>query len=287
MSSKTPSRDKLKLFFFILILPVIILGEFIRYLHRVGPYSVDITGLDLIQGYIRTTDNKKIAVKYTANYDRCVILVHGYLSSSKRAIMKYHDLLPNKGYDLIAVDFRNHGLSSLSLPVTAGYYEKNDVMSVIKWSKLNWKKSYVIASSLGAYAAGYALADLPVQDHPDAVILESFGVDIKIGTRNTLVAFYKFPRLFASLITIYAHIRSPIMFERNVILDLKKIENKIPLLIGHGELDQIYSPNLIQTLMKRRLSNDVNFIRIPNVGHSKLWKSDIFRDAIVNFFDKY
>ncbi|MHA2339658.1 MAG: alpha/beta hydrolase family protein [Candidatus Hodarchaeales archaeon] len=278
------SRNNYKLLFLIFIVPVIIIGELIRALHRVGPYTIKNTELTWKQGYVRTKDNKKIAVKYTDKYDKCVLLIHGYLSSSKRSIMKYHDLLPKYGYDIIAVDFRNHGLSSISLPITAGYHEKNDIMSVIRWSKLKWKKTYLIASSLGAYASGYAFADMSVLDLPNAVVLESFGVDIKVGTRNTLMAIYRFPEKLASIITIYAHLRRPIMFERNVINDLKKVENRIPIMIAHGHNDIIYPPQIIQNIMKKRLSSEIKFIQIPNAGHSELWRIDKFRDAILNFF---
>jgi pimeloyl-ACP methyl ester carboxylesterase len=278
------SRNNYKLLFLIFIVPVIIIGELIRALHRVGPYTIKNTELTWKQGYVRTKDNKKIAVKYTDKYDKCVLLIHGYLSSSKRSIMKYHDLLPKYGYDIIAVDFRNHGLSSISLPITAGYHEKNDIMSVIRWSKLKWKKTYLIASSLGAYASGYAFADMSVLDLPNAVILESFGVDIKVGTRNTLMAIYRFPEKLASIITIYAHLRRPIMFERNVINDLKKVENRIPIMIAHGHNDIIYPPQIIQNIMKKRLSSEIKFIQIPNAGHSELWRIDKFRNAILNLF---
>lgn len=280
----TSQDHNLKVLFFMFIIPLIIFGELIRVLHRVGPYRLKSNLLQVRQGFVRTRDRKKIAVKYTDNFDVCVILIHGYLSSSKRSIWKYHDLLPKNGYDIIAVDFRNHGLSSLSLPVSAGYYEKNDIMSVIRWSKSKWTKTYIIASSLGSYAVGYALADLSDSDFPDAVILESFGVDIKIGTRNTLMAFYKFPQKLASIITIYAHLRSPIMFERNVINDLKTVQDRIPILIAHGEADVIYPPKLIQGIMRKRLSSKVKFVRISKYGHSELWQDDKFRNAILKFF---
>ncbi|MCE7737080.1 MAG: alpha/beta hydrolase [Candidatus Heimdallarchaeota archaeon] len=283
MTSKSLNSNS-KLMFFIFLIPLIIFGELLRVLHRVGPYKLKQNYLQMHQGFIRTRDRKKIAVKYTDDFDVCVILIHGYLSSSKRSIWKYQELLPKNGYDIIAVDFRNHGLSSLSLPISAGYYEKNDIMSVIRWSKNKWSKTYIIASSLGAYAAGYALADLNDQELPDAALLESFGVDIKIGTRNTLMSIYKFPKMLASAITIYAHLRTPIMFERNVINDLSEVQSKIPIMIAHGQSDVIYPPNIIQTIMRKRLSSDVKFLLISKFGHSELWQDDKFKHAILDFF---
>ncbi len=286
MTSKLPVYN-LKLLFFIFLLPVIILGEFMRVLHRVGSYEIKQSMVQVNQGYVRTRDNKKIAVKYSNEFDKCVILIHGYLSSSKRSIMKYEKMLFDNGLDFVAIDFRNHGLSELSLPVSAGFYERFDVMSVIRWTKQKWNKTFLLASSLGSYAAGYALADLSEEELPDAVILESFGVDIKIGTRQTLIEFYRFPSLFASLITIYAHLRSPIMFKRNIILDIQKIEGILPIMIAHGTKDKIYPPKLIQTLMKKRLSSQISFIQIHGAEHSQHYLSSKFNEAILNFISNY
>lgn len=284
MSWKFPYNN-LKLMFFIFIIPVIILGEFIRVLHRVGSYEIKQSTVQVSQAYVRTSDNKKIGVKYTNQFDKCVILIHGYLSSSKRSIMKYEKILFDNGLDFVAIDFRNHGLSTLSLPVSAGYYERLEVMSVIRWTKRKWTKTFLLASSLGSYAAGYALADLSKEELPNAAILESFGVDIKIGTRQTLIEFYRFPYLLASMITIYAHIRSPVMFKRNVIHDIQKIEGTLPILIAHGTKDKIYPPKLIQAIMKKRFTSQISFIQIPDAEHSQLYLSNKFKDAIINFFN--
>ena len=177
-----PSKAKIKILFFLFLVPTIILSEFIRILHNVGSYTLpDIINQAKI-AYIRTSDQKKIVVNYTDRSDRVVIAVHGYLSSSKRSFKKYGNILLQNGFDLIAVDLRNHGLSELSLPISAGYNERLDVIATLKWAKTKWTKVHIIGTSMGAYAVIYALADLSQTEIiPNSVILESFGIDLKIG----------------------------------------------------------------------------------------------------------
>ncbi len=267
-----------------MIIPVIILGEFIKILHRVGPYSIQQNGLDIKQGYLRTLDNKQISVKYTKNYDRCVILVHGYLSSSKRSILKYSEKLSKSKIDFVAVDFRNHGQSSLSLPISAGFYEKLDIIAVMKWVKNEWNQYHVLSTSMGSYATIYALSDLEQKYQPKSIILESFGVDSKLGTRDTLTLIYKFPYLLSSLVTSYAHFRSPYMFTRDVRQDIQKI--KVPILIAHGEKDRIYSSVTIQSILKRILPSKTQYLTIKGSGHSELWRTKKFQTAITEFFSE-
>lgn len=57
-----------------MIVSVIIIGELIRVLHRVGPYKIKETWLPANQAYVHTSDNKKIAIKYTKKFEKCVIL---------------------------------------------------------------------------------------------------------------------------------------------------------------------------------------------------------------------
>ena len=67
------SKNEIQFVFFLLIVPVIVLGEFIKVLHRVGNIKIPQNDLDIKQGYVRTTDGKKISIKYTRKFDRCVI----------------------------------------------------------------------------------------------------------------------------------------------------------------------------------------------------------------------
>lgn len=278
------SKNKLKLLFFLMIVPVIILGEFIKILHRVGPYSIQQVGLDVKQGYIRTRDSKQISIKYTKNYDRCVILVHGYLSSSKRSILKYSENLSKNKIDFVAIDFRNHGQSSLSLPISAGFYEKLDMIAVMKWVKREWNQYHILSTSMGSYTTIYASSELDQKYQPKSIILESFGVDIKLGTRDTLTLIYKFPYLLSSLVTSYAHLRSPYMFERDVRKDIQKI--KVPMLIAHGGKDRIYSSITIQAILKKILPSKTQYITIARSGHSELWRAKQFQNLIIEFFNK-
>ncbi|MFV2014768.1 MAG: alpha/beta hydrolase, partial [Candidatus Heimdallarchaeota archaeon] len=185
MIQKPISAIRMKIMFFILILPIIIFGELLRLLHRVGPYSLHNSNLDPKRGFIRTSDGKTICVNYTDKSDQVAIVIHGYMSSSRRSYMKYADFLSKNNIDIVAMDFRNHGLSSLSLPISAGYYERFDVIATLKWAKSKWDKVHIIASSMGAYSVVYALADQSESQLPTSIILESFGTDLKVGTRNT------------------------------------------------------------------------------------------------------
>ncbi|OLS26069.1 MAG: hypothetical protein HeimC2_16910 [Candidatus Heimdallarchaeota archaeon LC_2] len=195
--------------------------------------------------------------------------------------MKYSHILTENKFDFIAVDFRNHGQSSLSLPISAGFYEKLDLISVLKWAKREWKQVHILSTSMGSYATIYALADIDDQYQPNSVILESFGVDIKIGTRDTLAFLYKFPFLLSSLITSYAHLRSPHMFVRDLRQDLKKI--KIPLLVAHGDKDRIYSSLTIQLILRKILPSETQYITINGVGHSELWRNKKFQEVLFKF----
>lgn len=271
---------QLKLLFVLFIIPITILSELLRniFISRYPTY-----GPEFKQTAIRSSDGVTLAIHHTHKYQRAVLVVHGYLSSSKRSIQKFGDIVLEHNYDIVAVNVRNHGPSGLSLPITGGYSERTDIRATLKWMQTNWKEVYVIGSSMGAYSSIYALAELPERYYPKGVVFGSFG-HIKNGMVSTFTDEFTVPAELSMLLVTYIQIRAPMMFERDIRKDLNSFVDKIPTALAHSTHDKLYPIEQVQPWLQRKVTQ-AKYWTVPNQPHSELWRDDEYRQNVIAFFN--
>lgn len=285
----TTNRTFLKILFVITLIPVILLTEFIRYFHGVQFHPPP-------PGYflktLTTSDDKKIALTYSGNnHNRALLLIHGYLGSTYNQICSNLEFFNQLDMDIIALDLRNHGNSQLSLPISGGYYERLDVLAAIEWINKSWDDYVILASSMGVYSTVFALqdlnqsSDLTEYELPTKIILESFGVDVKIGVINLFTTYIYFPQVLSTILAIYMELRFPELFKRDVVEALTSIN--VPALIAHGKREQIYPPAIIHPIIRKSRLHATTYVIIPRVEHSKLWPNDFYQQQFLNFLRSY
>ncbi len=131
--------------------------------------------LDKRQFQIHSKYGYKLNCKwFDNNSNKTVIIVHGYTVNNATSL-RYFEMYYNKGFNVLLYDHRYHGDSGGSY-TSMGYYEKDDLQEVIKWTKEQQKRTnYVVihGESMGAsttllYAALEDKVDLLVVDCPYA-----------------------------------------------------------------------------------------------------------------------
>lgn len=109
--------------------------------------------------------------RVSTNFGAEIIVVHGHGSSSLRDEGGCSPLrfavkpLLCAGFNVLAIDVRNHGHSSDAKPVTIGWQESEDVLSGIDWllneRNATHSRIFLWGMSMGAATVGYAAAQDP------------------------------------------------------------------------------------------------------------------------------
>lgn len=102
----------------------------------------------MIEKFLKTTDNVKIAINHYINSnDEVVILCPGWFMTKDSAVFKKMSKDFTGYYDVITMDFRGHGKSGGFYTFTSN--EEKDLDAVIDFAKSIYKKIYLCGFSLG------------------------------------------------------------------------------------------------------------------------------------------
>lgn len=111
----------------------------------------------LLIGILMTQDGQRISYEHsTGHHDRVVIIAHGFYNSKDAVLLQKlkDDLLDE--YDVFMFDFRGHGRSSGLFSWTSD--EGNDLKAVLDYLKGRYRKTGIVAFSMGASVAINVLA---------------------------------------------------------------------------------------------------------------------------------
>jgi len=267
--------------FYLLLIPIIIFGEIIRYIHGINPHPAP-EGFSLHE--LTTKDGKRITISSSRpEKSHVVLIVHGYLGSTYHLIQMNISFITKirSKFDIVALDLRNHGNSQLSLPISGGYYERYDVITALRYCQQNWEDVTLIASSMGVYSSIYAMTDIEPVMYPDRIVLESFGNNLKVGVANTFAKYASIPSFMSKLLVMYFELRFPEMFIRDITEELAEIPS--PILIAHGEDEMIYPADEIQPQVQLSRHYPTEYITVPHTEHSKLWENRRYLELLFNF----
>ncbi len=225
------------------------------------------------------------------NSTKTVILAHGYRNNRLQFGEQTLDMIKVfllNGYNVLAFDFRNSGLSEGKM-TTVGFYEEDDLLGAVKYVKSqNSKNIILLGFSMGASTSILAAAD---SKDVDAVIADSPFSDLGSYLDGNLSVWSPLPSIFngitlmsvKTLLGIDPSSVSPKnaigrIAPRPVMFIHSKADRDIPV-SNSAELYRIYSA---------AAGNNTEFWQLENAGHAKAYTSSPkeYMDRVLKFLEK-
>lgn len=102
--------------------------------------------------FLKTVDNENIAINhYYSDKESVIIIAHGWFMCKDTKPFKSMSFDFSQNYDVITMDFREHGKSSGFYTFTAK--EIHDIKAVVDFAKGKYSKVFIIGFSLGGASA--------------------------------------------------------------------------------------------------------------------------------------
>ena len=176
---------------------------------------------------------------------RLILLAHGH-ASNREGVIKYAMLFNQMGYSLIMYDHRGCG-DNEKVMNTMGYQEHQDLVEVIKQIKANFKEVKLFGLFGISMGAACSLMSLKYQQDVDFVISDCAFSSMKAQVVNTFHYAHLLAWPFSWFTNLY--LRKKYGFSYREVKPYENIRNnRVPLLIIHGENDKIVNFKNAETL---------------------------------------
>jgi dipeptidyl aminopeptidase/acylaminoacyl peptidase len=228
---------------------------------------------------LTTEDNVKLAAWYTPPQNGAVILVaHGY---GDRRSEEYFLLFAQKGYGVLAWDFRAHGESEGDFS-SLGYYEVRDAKAALDFALAQPGVEHIGAwgGSMGAVTMIRATAQYPqiealVADSPFATLEDEMNLRITLPTMRPLIRFFAERATGVSFDTV------------RPVDEIGKISPR-PVFLIHGMDDTMVPLNSAQRLYDAA-GEPRQLWQEDDAQHLGMFIShkETYTQKVVGFFDKY
>ncbi len=229
-----------------------------------------LTGEDV---YINSEDGLKLhGLWYSVkDSEKTIILSHGY-SFSLYGSVKYMKMFMDKGFNVLLVDHRYHGLSEGKL-CTMGHKEKMDQVKWVNWIEKRVGRDSIIGSHGESMGASTVLLHGAIDDRIKFIIADCAYQSLFDQFRYRLKIEYKlpaFPLIYMG--NLFHKLRTGAFYkEISPIEAVKKI--KVPVLFIHGNSDDYTTPSNSINLHKSK--NGPGFIYlVPGADHGGSFKTD-------------
>jgi dipeptidyl aminopeptidase/acylaminoacyl peptidase len=218
----------------------------------------------------------------------CVVLVYGY-GGHKELMHGYAKILHDGGFATLMFDMRGSGLRR-GEPVTLGYKERWDLMDAVRHVRsrpdIDPKRVGVLGVSMGGATALMAAEDDP---HIKAIVADSAFADIADMIKPGIDRFVG-PRasILAQLIVFYAETIMGVKSDELRPVRSAERMGERPLLIIHGEDDQLTTPESAHKLYKVA-HGPKELWMVPNCSHGAAPSvvPDEYTQRVVGFFSRY
>lgn len=253
---------------------------------EVSKLREDFKGLHYL---IKTSDNQILflrAWEAPSKSNVAILIFHGITAHSGPYELMAKPL-SKAGYSIFGLDLRGHGLSD---GIRGDYPSKrkllSDLSETIEFLKQKFSKIILLGHSLGVLTAAIAAINLPVDI--DGLILLSAGRDVRPGVYTPLSTKTKLKILFSSILSpskpVISYYREGMtgqddpLYNFNYTLRFMKIFNpkklkinlisKIPVILGIGDQDEIFTVETAKSLLKEIPSHDKEFIVMEGATHA-------------------
>jgi alpha-beta hydrolase superfamily lysophospholipase len=200
------------------------------------------------------------------------------------------------GYNTFGLDLRGHGLSD---GIRGDYPSKerliNDLVETVSFLKTKVNQLLIFGHSLGVFNA--LITAKNTKEKIDGLILLSAGISIRPGVYKSQSVLQKLKILISS---IFSPSKPVINYNREGILglddplfnfkytlrfmrlfDVKKFdmseELDLPIILGVGEMDELFSVESAKSLLEEINSKDKEFFTMPGAKHAEGFTEESFK----------
>lgn len=236
---------------------------------------------------IESEDGLKLKARYLKNKhpgSKAVILAHGYKGNSEQmpGITKFYY---DQGYDVLKPDARGHGLSEGEY-IGYGWHDRKDL---VKWSQYLVDQKEEDTIFLHGFSMGAATVLMTsgekLPEQVKGIIADSGYTTVQEELSHQLKYLYNLPSFPVMQVTsAVTKIRAGYSFPEASAIDSVK-KNKLPLLIIHGDQDQ-----LVPTDMGKRIYDKANSPKelwiVPGAGHTEAYTiaEKEYKDKLKSFW---
>ena len=220
-----------------------------------------------------------------------IILLHGVTSSKfSPDILLPMGMLNKSGFNLLAIDFRDHGESTCEDGFyTAGQNETDDVIAAISWLKDKGIKPSnigIYGSSLGALVA--LMTPAKSNDFASIAVIDP-PVDFKTLVREEM-AYQGLPTFLWEPIYHYAGIFKGVNMLKDIPEEALAKGNKQPLLIFTGLLSDRVQPHHSDDLVNIAIQNNIEYDihKYTDMNHTQIlyFYTEEYSELLTDFYER-
>lgn len=226
---------------------------------------------------------------------KTIILAHGYKQNRLQFGEKTLDMIKSfldKGYNVLAFDFRNCGISDGNL-TSVGVYEKDDLLGAVKYVRAAGSKHVVLMGfSMGASASLVAAGDIDKSQGVDAVIADSPFADLKEYIAESLQVWTPLPRIPFNF-TVPLTIRAITGINPNEASPREVIRNFAPkpVLLIHSTDDKaipVENSRELYSVYSKAAKGKAVYWETSGAGHVEAYEANpgIYMEKVFEFLDK-
>ena len=261
-----------------------------EYLETVISGSVWIRDAKAEDIYIKSFDGLRLHARLIVpdNPVGTFIMCHGYRSSGYNDFADFAQFIYEKGYRLLIIDQRASN-GSEGRYIGLGVLERYDCQEWTRLIALRHPKEPIFLDGVSMGAATVLMTtglDLPAEVR--GVIADCGFTSPKAIFGDVMHQMFHLPKEpIMSIMSLFIRIVAKYDAKYSTVDALK--ENKLPLLIVHGEADDFVPHYMSEQNVAAAKNCEVTFISVPNAKHARSYVVDMprCRAAVTEFLEKY
>lgn len=198
--------------------------------------------------------------------DKTIILCHGF-KANIYGVFKYVQLFYERGFNIVMYDHRNHGHSDRNF-VSYGYYEKDDLESVVRFVKGKMGYDHKVAThgeSMGAatviqHGATYGGLAFVSADCPYGNAYEELIFVLQRDGRGYQKPFLNGANMF---LTLSGNGNLKKVSPRDMVKDME-----VPLIILHGTEDALVPMRFSKEIFENKKKGIKKYVEIEGADHA-------------------
>ena len=228
--------------------------------------------------------------------DKAILILHGITAYSGPYEM-FGKPFSKLGFHILGLDLRGHGLSD---GIRGDYPSKErlikDLVETVSFLKAKFNLLLILGHSLGVFNA--LIAAKNANEKIDGLILLSAGKSVRPGAYKSPSVWQKLKILFSSIVSpskpVINYYREGIQglddplfnFKYTLrfmkLFSIKKFDLSekldLPIILGVGELDELFSVESAKSLLDEINSDDKEFFTMPGAKHAEGFTSESFKE---------
>ncbi len=222
------------------------------------------------------------------NSEQVIIMVHGADSNRADPSIGMLDIasgLVEHGYNVLMFDLRGNGESDGNR-VSAGYYEKRDLLGAIDYMKgRGFERTGVLGFSIGAATTLMAAAEC---GDIDAVVADSSFADLKDIMEPEFSKRTRFPKFFLRPLLFIVKIMYGVDFTAVKPIDIVAEITPRPVFFIHGKLDETIPLEHAYRLQQASQNPQNQLWVVPDASHVRSYvrHPEEYMNKITTFFDR-